>query len=997
MNSPDAENSQGLELLADEFLTAVQAGKNPSIDEFIAKLPEREEDIRTLLQAIVLMDNLSSRQHSENQLERMSSASTERIGDYRIVREIGRGGMGIVYEAVQESLGRRVALKVLNPKFAGSATQVSRFRREAEAVAQLHHTNIVSVHSAGESKGLQYIAMQFVDGVPLTSAIDSLRTSISRTPHHSTASPGPIGATAQTASIQQPVAASRHDPDPSVQHQSQGFELAGKHFESHYSADYVRMIVRMGCQIADAISHAHKQGILHRDIKPSNIMLDRAGVVWITDFGLARILDQQDLTHAGGIVGTLRYMAPEQLEGRSDAKSDIYSLGLTLYELLTLAPVFSGEHSFALRQRMERAQISAPSEKNAVIARDLDTIVLKATATDPSARYATAAALAEDLRRLYEDRPILARRLMPWELIWRWAKRNPALASLATAVVGLLVAVAIVESRGRAQVETALEQSESERIRAEENLTNAVEGFDRILDNVTARGVPVTLSKDESSTDAAMAQTSLSVADAKLLEQLLEFYRKFADQNADHEELRRRIAGAQRRAGNILLRLGRLSESAENLNAALKSVETERKNRIQDDFLATENCALLNELGELALRRGVFRDAFELHMNAIGVGESFPEDLQKSHQLRFELARARNLWASLDIRSGSGESPLGPDRGDRGHSGPPFGQQPGGPPPHDAFGPPGGFGPPPDGPPPEGFGPPPGRQDNDRSHPEPAGRIDVSTTMQAAVDEFRALCQESPDNVQWKRQLAKCLMHQCILESPNPTNAAATALKDSIRILRELVASNPDDPALLTQLSESLQVAGKAMDTAEAMTLVQESVDHSQRLLERFPRSFDYQLLAGSSQLRLGQLQTHANPSRAIATLKSSVALLEPVADRFPNQGVVQIPLAQANESMALSLASDIDSSANYEEALEVMQGAVRRFENYLQLVAANNSGSETIMFNGRTMHSLCNTLARLYEGRGEHDLAEQVRSKSANMEPRPRPPGDAPDRKLLR
>lgn len=636
MNSPDAEISDGLELLADEFLTAVQAGKNPRIDEFVAKLPEREEEVRRLLQAIVLLEGLSSQQHSENQLERLTSASTERIGDFRIVREIGRGGMGIVYEAIQESLGRRVALKVLNPQLAGSVTQVSRFRREAEAVAQLHHTNIVSVHSAGDSNGLQYIAMQYVDGVPLTSAIDSLRTSISCTAPGLTASLEPSKAEPQTASIQRPVAASRHDRnpseavfdatvildssdhdfdrtlapessglpvssktfnslpgtaatalvEPSVYYQSQGFELAGKHFKSHYSADYIRTIVRMGWQIADAISHAHQQGILHRDIKPSNIMLDRAGVVWITDFGLAWILDQQDLTHAGGIVGTLRYMAPEQLDGRSDARSDIFSLGLTLYELLTLTPVFSGEQSLALRQRIERQQISAPSGINSGIPRDLDTVLLKATATDPAVRYATAAALAEDLRRLYEDRPILARRLMPWERGWRWAKRNPALAGLTTAVFGLLV---------------------------------------------------------------------------------------------------------------------------------------------------------------------------------------------------------------------------------------------------------------------------------------------------------------------------------------------------------------------------------------------------------RFPQSFDYQLLAGRSQLRLGQLQMQEDPVRAIAALKNAIALLEPVADRFPNQGVVQIPLAQANEALALSLSSDADSSANYTEALAVMQGAVRRFENYLQLVAANNSGSETIMFNGRTMNSLCNSLARLYESRGENDLATQVRSKSAD------------------
>ena len=196
-------------------------------------------------------------------------------------------------------------------------------------------------------------------------------------------------------------------------------------------------------QVAEALEYAHAQGVLHRDIKPSNLLLDLHGTAWVADFGLAKLADQADLTHTGDVVGTWRYMAPERFGGVSDARSDVYSLGLTLYELLALRPAFDGSTREELIHQVSSGVPPRPRKVNPEVPRDLETIVLKAIERDPAARYQTAGELAEDLRRFLEDRPIRARRCSPAERAWRWARRNPAVASLGASVALLLAALAI--------------------------------------------------------------------------------------------------------------------------------------------------------------------------------------------------------------------------------------------------------------------------------------------------------------------------------------------------------------------------------------------------------------------------------------------------------------------------------------------------------------------------------------------------------------------------
>ncbi len=389
-------------------------------------------------------------------------ARPERLGEFRILREVGHGGMGVVYEAVQESLGRHVALKILPFHQLTHPTHLERFRREARAAARLHHTNIVPVFGVGEQDGLHYFAMQFIQGQGLDVVLAELRR------RRSAGDDPPPPQDDVTVSVAQglltgrfPVSGSAPDtpPGPADPTQAVSPPPAPSALAAQSETQYVRGVARLGVQVAEALDYAHRQGVLHRDVKPSNLLLDTAGTVWVTDFGLAKTDDNDELTGTGDIVGTLRYMAPERFQGQSDPRGDVYSLGVTLYELLTLQPAFAEADRARLIERILHDRPVPPRRRDRHIPRDLETVVLKALAREPGDRYAGGGDLAEDLRRFLADRPIQARRMSAAERCWRWCRRNPAVATLTAFVVVLAAALGLglmVTALLRAQRNAAL-------------------------------------------------------------------------------------------------------------------------------------------------------------------------------------------------------------------------------------------------------------------------------------------------------------------------------------------------------------------------------------------------------------------------------------------------------------------------------------------------------------------------------------------------------------
>jgi eukaryotic-like serine/threonine-protein kinase len=365
-----------VEALAEEFLDRQRRGERPTLDEYCWFHPELADDIRDLFPILIRMENLGadSSGATTGGSAVHADAKVARLGDFRILREIGRGGMGVVYEAEQESLGRRVALKVLPDSALSDPKQVLRFQREAKAAARLHHTNVVPIFGVGEEGGRHYYVMQFIPGMGLDAVLEELcrlRRSESRTP---TISRGGASAAAVAEAILTgqfalteggglanglaPTALAPFETNRHHQHDARlsTVSLPGSSADSLAKSDpdhtFLLSVANIGRQVAEALEYANRQGVLHRDIKPSNLLLGPKGNVWVADFGLAKASDTDDLTHTCDIIGTLRYMAPERFAGHCDARSDVYALGLTLYELLALRPAFNAADRHALMQRV---------------------------------------------------------------------------------------------------------------------------------------------------------------------------------------------------------------------------------------------------------------------------------------------------------------------------------------------------------------------------------------------------------------------------------------------------------------------------------------------------------------------------------------------------------------------------------------------------------------------------------------------------------------------
>jgi serine/threonine protein kinase len=419
-----------LDQLAEEFTQRVREGKLPDIEEYARRHPELANRIRELFPTLMLLEGIAAARDSSAAEAVPSPLSAGSIfGNYRIEREIGRGGMGIVYEAVHILLEKRVALKVLPVQAMADAGHLDRFFREARTAAGLHHTNIVPVFDVGQVAGTPYYAMQYIEGRGLDQALRVM----------------------QSAAAQSPMDQS-------------GRIAAGLPAKIE---DYFRWVSGVGIQVAEGLAYAHERKIIHRDIKPSNLLLDKQGVVWIADFGLARKIEDPAMTMSGVMLGTPRYMSPEQAESATrpiDQRSDIYSLGATLYELLTCRPVFEGRTPQEVLSQIVTREPVAPKRLNPEIPVDLATIVMKALAKRPEDRYQVARELVDDLERWQKMEPINARPIGPLGRTIRWCRRNPrvaAITAVAAAIIIVLTGIYIANlTKKNQEIQTALNRAE---------------------------------------------------------------------------------------------------------------------------------------------------------------------------------------------------------------------------------------------------------------------------------------------------------------------------------------------------------------------------------------------------------------------------------------------------------------------------------------------------------------------------------------------------------
>ncbi len=372
--------------LLEEICQRLEAGESVDMHLYADKHPELASQLEQLVPAMTVLGELSQSADTASKSQESPTPNYPPLGDYRLVGQIGRGGMGVVYEAEQMSLARRVAVKILPFASLWTERALDRFRNEVRIAAMLEHPNIVPIYVMGCERGVYFYAMKMVDGCSLSDVIRLRQATIHPIHPINPIKPiSPTNADTVVASVTTTVIGNDNWYDASA---------------------------RLGQAAASALAFAHQQGVIHRDIKPSNLLLDRQGRLFVADFGLARLETDVSLTRTGDLLGTPRYMSPEQASGSSkqlDPRTDIYSLGATLYELLTLRPVISGPSRAAAIRQLQDLQVAAPRTHDANLPKPLEQIVLKCLRPDPSDRYATAGALVEDLGRYLAGQPVLAR------------------------------------------------------------------------------------------------------------------------------------------------------------------------------------------------------------------------------------------------------------------------------------------------------------------------------------------------------------------------------------------------------------------------------------------------------------------------------------------------------------------------------------------------------------------------------------------------------------
>lgn len=568
MNSiPDDATTEDPRLLqaVQEYLAEVEAGQRPDRRAFASRYP----DLSTLM--IPYLEALDAVQAATPLLQQQSAGRppvtndadvAEPLGDFRIVREIGRGGMGVVYEAIQLSLGRKVALKVLPFAAALDTRQLQRFKNEAQAAAHLHHTNIVPVYAVGTERGVHYYAMQLIEGDNLATVIEVLRRGAPASAASGEARPG-LTITGPYRSLSEPGTGPVPDTQPIL-----GSRISTE--RTNRPGDFFRTVARFGAQVAEGLDYAHSLGVVHRDIKPANILIDALSNVWITDFGLAQFHADAGLTQTGDLVGTLRYMSPEQAGGQHvlhDHRTDIYSLGATLYELLTLRPIFEGQDRQVLLGQIMNEEPRLPRSHDRSIPSELETIVLKATAKAPPERYATAHELADDLNRYLRDEPIQARRPTLTQRARKWLRRHPSV-PIAGAVLLVLLAAGSLVSAGF--IRSAYKREQQRTREAEERFQLAREAADDLI---------------QLAANDLAGKPFVEEVRKQVLEKALVYYQRFIEATGDDPDAQADLADTQARIEKILEDLAFMQGTAQlellNQKAVLEdlrpSIEQEKR------------------------------------------------------------------------------------------------------------------------------------------------------------------------------------------------------------------------------------------------------------------------------------------------------------------------------------------------------------------------------------------------------------------------------------
>lgn len=578
------EQQSRLTKLLDEYLVGLENGESLDSDEIVRQNPDLGSVFHAYLEKLRALYGVAAGMHPTLDAPSVPLPADKQLGDFLLHHEIGRGGMGVVYEASQQSLDRRVAIKLLPLASMLDSNQIARFKNEAHAAGLLQHPHIVPIHSVGSHQGVHYYAMQFIDGIALDAWVRERREEKIA---------GELAVESETSSGE-----SRAE-------------------SAERKRDAWKQVVQWGIDIADALHVAHENGVVHRDVKPSNLMLDRSGKIWVTDFGLARCQTEMSLTRSGDVIGTMRYMSPEQSRGQSaliDGRADEYSLAATLYECLTLRYAHEGEDAATILKKIDNEEVIPLHLLRPDLPRDLGTVIAKAMSKGREDRYETAKEFAEDMDRVLRGEPTIARPPSMSDRLIRLASKHRRVALSAALIVTLgLVGSAIYN----AKLAAAKSVSDSNLARATRSELLARGAIDRL--------------------GAQMAESLAHIpgADSVRREYLLEtlqYYELFAAEVKDDPALREDLAMTLAKVGDLQSELG----ASQQAIAALKRSESIYAELAADaglnDPVRLHWSTCQNNLAQALVRAGKLEEAaryfvraMTLQQKLVNQGPAFPQ------------------------------------------------------------------------------------------------------------------------------------------------------------------------------------------------------------------------------------------------------------------------------------------------------------------------------------------------------------------------------------